>query len=72
MFDGDVDIDESLFGKKVKYHKGKVCGMDVWVFGIFHRESKVFILFPVDKRFVYQALSIISSLQLARKTVYSA
>ena len=32
---GDVEIDESLFGRKVKYHRGNPhVGCKIWVFGM--------------------------------------
>ena len=33
---GEVEIDESLFGSKVKHHRGKKKGMKVWIFGKTH------------------------------------
>ena len=33
-FDGEVEIDESIFGRKVKYHKGQPRGLRIWIFGL--------------------------------------
>jgi hypothetical protein len=49
-FKGVVGIDESLFRRKVKYHKGKPSGMKVWIFGLVERDTNRLKLFPVDSR----------------------
>ncbi|CAG2257629.1 unnamed protein product [Mytilus edulis] len=49
-FDGEVELDESLFGRKCKYHKGKDTGCKVWIFGIVERSTNRLILYPVDRR----------------------
>ena len=50
MFEGDVEIDESLFGRKIKYNKGEPKGHRIWIFGIIERSSNTLIIYPVDKR----------------------
>ena len=50
MFEGDVESDESLFGRKIKYNKGEPRGHKIWIFDIIHRESNTLLLYPVDKR----------------------
>jgi IS1 family transposase len=45
----NVELDESLFGKKCKYHKGKVHQRS-WVFGIVERHSRNLVLEVVRKR----------------------
>lgn len=50
VFDGDVEIDESLFGRKVKYNRGNPTGTRIWIFGIVERSSNKIIMYPVDKR----------------------
>ena len=38
IFQGDVEIDESLFGRRCKYHQGNLYfGIKVWIFGIIWR-----------------------------------
>ena len=49
-FQGVVEIDESLFGRKVKYNKGKRSGMKVWIFGLGERYTNRLKLFPVHSR----------------------
>ena len=49
-FEGEVEIDESLFGRKVKYNKGQPRGHRIWIFGIVERASNKIILYPVDNR----------------------
>ena len=34
---GEVEIDESLFGRRTKYHRGRPQGSKVWIFGIVER-----------------------------------
>ena len=42
---GDIEIDESLFGRRVKYHRGNPnVGMKVWIFGMVERSSNTIIL----------------------------
>ena len=48
--EGEVEIDESLFGRKVKYNKGQPRGHRIWIFGIAERASNKIILYPVDNR----------------------
>lgn len=50
QFQGDVEIDESLFGRKIKYNRGEPKGHRIWIFGIIHRESNKLIIYPVDNR----------------------
>ncbi|CAC5426120.1 unnamed protein product [Mytilus coruscus] len=33
-FQGDVELDESLFGRKIKYNRGKPTGNRIWIFGM--------------------------------------
>ena len=49
-FDGEVEIDESIFGRKVKYHKGQPRGLRIWIFGLIERQTNRIILYPVDSR----------------------
>ena len=50
QFEGEVELDESLFGRKKKYNKGEPKGHRIWIFGIIHRESNKLILFSVSHR----------------------
>ena len=45
VFDGDVEIDESLFGRKVKYNRGNPTGTRIWIFGIVERSSNKIIMY---------------------------
>jgi transposase-like protein len=49
-FSGIVEIDENLFGRNVRYHKGKPSGMKLWMFGMNERSSNRLKIFPNDKR----------------------
>ena len=50
VFDGDVEIDESLFGRKAKYNRGNPTGTRLWIFGMVQRSLNKIIMYPVDKR----------------------
>ena len=50
QFEGEVKIDESLFGRKNKYNKREHKGHRIWFFGIIHRESNKLIIYPVNDR----------------------
>ena len=39
MFSGKVEIDESLFGRRCKYHKGDHRGQKVWILGTVEGSS---------------------------------
>lgn len=48
--EGIVEIDESYFGKRHKYHRGRFVGLHVWIVGLVERGSNKIILYPVEKR----------------------
>ena len=48
-FKTDVEIDESLFRRKIKYNRGKPCGQKIWIFRIIG-SSNLLVLYPVDNR----------------------
>ena len=51
MLEGDINIDESLFGRRCKYNLGNPnVGIKVWIFGLVSRSTNTLILYPVDKR----------------------
>ena len=46
---GIVELDESLFGKKVKHHNGHPnIGVKVWIVGLTERLTNRILLYPVD------------------------
>ena len=48
---GEVEIDESLFGRKVKHNRGDPSkGNKIWIIGLVERCTKRLILYPVEKR----------------------
>ena len=49
-FSNEVEIDESLFGRKIKYNRGKPCGQKIWIFGIIERKSNLLVMYPVNNR----------------------
>lgn len=70
-FSGIVEIDESLFGKKVKYHKGNPSGMKIWIFGLLERSTNRIKLFPVDDRKKETLLKLIMNNVEMGSTIYS-
>ena len=38
-FSGEIQIDESKFGKKRKYQRGSGSGVDIWIFGLIEVKS---------------------------------
>ncbi len=55
-----VEVDESHFGKKCKYHRGNIkSSIDVWIVGLAERTTGKQIMYPVDKRDSETLLKII-------------
>ena len=50
MLSGTIEIDESLFGRKVKNNMGNPRGKQIWIFGLIDRDSQTLLLYPVDRR----------------------
>lgn len=60
-FTGVVEIDESLFGRKIKAHRGNPRGGDrIWILGLIERHSNRLILYPVEDRSSKTLISIIT------------
>ena len=47
---GEIEIDESKFGRVCKYHRGEKKGLEVWVAGLYSRTTKKCIFYPVEDR----------------------
>ena len=48
---GVIEIDESLFGRRVKYHRGNPnVDVKVWVFSLVERSSNTIIFYSVNDR----------------------
>ena len=41
-------LDESVFGRKVKYNRGNPRGQKIWIFGMIDRVANNLIIYPVD------------------------
>jgi IS1 family transposase len=54
--DGDVEIDESLFGRKVKYNPTTT---RIWIFAMVQRSINQIVMFPVDNRDVSTLMPLI-------------
>lgn len=69
---GEIEIDESLFGRKVKYNKGNPHkGLRVWVFGMVERATNSLILYPVHDRRAKTLLPLIERHVQPGSTIYS-
>ena len=71
QFEGEVEIDESLFGRKIKYNKGEPKGHRIWIFGIIHRQSNKLIIYPVNDRSADTLIPIIQRHVAPSSTIYS-
>ncbi len=71
-FTGEVEIDESLFGRKCKYHRGNSSvSIKVWIFGVIERASNRLLLFPVDQRNAETLIPIIQRHVTPGTRIYS-
>lgn len=70
-FTGIVEIDESLFGRKVKHNRGAPLGNRIWILGLYERQSGRLKLFPVDKRNATTLLDIILGHVEVGSTIYT-
>lgn len=69
---GEIEIDESLFGRKVKHHRGDPNkGLRVWVFGMIERSSNTIIMYPVQDRTANTLLPLIQRHVEPGSTIYS-
>lgn len=70
-FSGTIQIDESLFGRRCKYHRGKDQGAKVWIFGMIEVDSNKLILYPVDNRSRELLIPLIKKHVTQGSTIYS-
>jgi len=70
-FRGIVEIDESLFGRKIKYHRGAKKNKQIWIFGLVERETNRLLLFPVEDRSEATLVPIIKKYVEEGATIYS-
>ena len=72
VLSGEVEIDESLFGRKMKYHRGNPRpGLRVWIFGMVERQSNTVILYPVGDRTKDTLIPLIKRHVAPGSTIYS-
>ena len=65
---GEIEIDESLFGRKCKFRRGNPqTGLKVWVFGMVQRATNNILFFPVMRIL----LPLISKYIKAGSIIYS-
>jgi len=70
-FSGEIEIDESLFGRRIKHHRGNPTGLKIWVFGMVERSSNTIIMYPVNDRSRSTLLPIIKRHVAPGSTIYS-
>ncbi|XP_060586599.1 uncharacterized protein LOC132742260 [Ruditapes philippinarum] len=67
-----IEIDESLFGRRIKQHRGNHRkGCKIWVFRMVERESNSIILYPVRDRSQKTLLPLIERHVEKGSTIYS-
>ena len=67
-----IEGDESLFGRKVKHHRGDPnVGVKVWILGLVERSTNHLLLFPVDNRSAETLEAIITCHCEPGSTIYS-
>ena len=71
QFHGEVEVDESLFGRRTKYHKGDPRGMKAWIFGIVERSTNRLQVYPVETRDADTLMSIIKDNVATGSTIYT-
>ena len=59
VLDRDVEIDESLFGRKVKYNRDNPTTTRIWIFAMVQRSINQIVMFPVDNRDVSTLMPLI-------------
>jgi IS1 family transposase len=69
--DGDVEIDESLFGRKVKYNRGNPTTTHVWIFAMVQRSINQIVMFPVDNRDVPTLIPLIEKHAAPESSVFA-
>jgi len=70
-FSGEIEIDESLFGRRSTHHRGNPTGLKIWVFGMDERASNTLIMYPVNDRSRSTLLPIIKRHVAPGSTIYS-
>ena len=69
---GEIEIDESLFGRRIKFHRGNPRpGLRIWIFGMVERQSNTVILYPVCNRTKETLLPLIQRHVSPGSTIFS-
>ena len=69
---GIIEIDESLFGRRVKFYRGNPNkGMKVWIFGLVERKINQVILYAVADRREVTLVPVIQRHVDVGSTIYS-
>ena len=72
VMSGEIEIDESLFGRKIKYHRGYPRpGLRIWIFGMVERKYNQIILYPVSGRTKEPLIPLIQRHVAPGSTIYS-
>lgn len=71
VLEGEVEIYESLFGLKVKYHRGKPSGTRIWIFGLIERTTNKLVIYPIDNRSANTLIPLIQKHVKPGSRIYS-
>ena len=71
VFSGEVEVDESMFGRRTKYHREDPQGIKVWIVRLVERSTNHLKLFPVDHRDQDILICIIKENVLPGSTIYT-
>lgn len=69
---GEIELDESLFGRKIKYRRGNPhLGLRIWIFGMIERSTNTIILYPVSDRTKETLIPLIQCHVSSGSTIFS-
>ena len=72
VLSGEIEIDESMFRRKMKYHRGDPPpGLRVWIFGMVERQSNTVILYRVGDHTKQTLIPLIKRHVAPGSTIYS-
>ena len=72
LISGEIEIDESLFGRRIKHHRGNpTSGLRIWIFSMVERATNTMIMYPVNDRLRSNLLPIIQRHEVPGSTMNS-
>ena len=69
--DGDVEIDERLFGRTVKYNRGNPTTTRIWIFAMVQRSINKIVMFLVDNRDVPTLIPLIEKHAASASSIFA-